>query len=44
MEQTSELDEAEEILRVEFPSNQQAAAPLNPSEEAFDQPAPGISA
>src|SRR5579862_1293161 len=43
-EQASELDEAEEVLRVELPSDQEAAAPLNPGEEAFDQPAPSISA
>ena len=37
------MDEAEEVLRIELPADQQASAPLNPGEEAFDQPAPGIS-
>ena len=43
-EQASELDEAEEVLRVELPADQQTTAPLDPSEEAFDQPAPSVSA
>jgi hypothetical protein len=43
-EEASELDEAEEVLRIELPADQQASAPLNPGEEAFDQPAPCISA
>src|SRR3954465_1132198 len=43
-EEASEVDEAEEVLRIELPADQQASAPLNPGEEAFDQPAPCISA
>src|SRR4029077_7691528 len=39
-----ELNETEKVLRIELPADQQAPAPLNPGEEAFDQPAPGISA
>lgn len=43
-EQASELDEAEKVLRVELPADQQASTPLNPGEEAFDQPATSIAA
>src|SRR3954449_6904861 len=43
-EEASELDEAEEVLRIELPAHQQASAPLNPGEEAFYHPAPCISA
>jgi hypothetical protein len=35
-EQASELDETEEVLRVELPTDQQMAPPLNPGKEAFD--------
>jgi hypothetical protein len=35
-EQASEPDETEEVLRVELPTNQQMAPPLNPGKEAFD--------
>lgn len=43
-EQASELDEAEKVLRVELPADQQASTPLDPGEEAFDQPAASIPA
>src|SRR5262249_18828535 len=32
-----------EVLGIEFPTDQQSAAPLNPREEAFDEPSPLIS-
>jgi hypothetical protein len=35
-EQASELDETEEVLSVELPTDQQMAPPLNPGKEAFD--------
>ena len=41
--EASELDEAEEVLWVELPSNQDAALPLNPGEEAFDELASLVS-
>jgi hypothetical protein len=37
------LHEAKEVLRIEFPADKNATLPLYPGEEAFDQPAPGIS-
>ena len=43
-DEASELHEAEEVLRIELPADKDAALPLNPGEEPFDQPAPGISA
>jgi hypothetical protein len=43
-EPASELHETEEVLRIELPADEQAAAPLNPGEKAFDQPAPLIAA
>jgi hypothetical protein len=43
-EQASELHETEEVLRIELPADEQAAAPLNPGEKAFDQLAPLIAA
>jgi hypothetical protein len=36
-EQASELDKTEEVLRVELPTDQQMALPLNPGKEAFDR-------
>ncbi|KGT73297.1 hypothetical protein MA20_45250, partial [Bradyrhizobium japonicum] len=42
-QQASELDEAEEVLRIELPADQQAPPPLYPGEEAFDQPTPSIT-
>jgi hypothetical protein len=35
-ERASELDETGEVLRVELPTDQQMAPPLNPGKEAFD--------
>ena len=34
-DEASELDEAEEVLRVIFPAHKYAALPLDPGEEAF---------
>ena len=42
-DEASELDEAEEVLRVIFPAHKYAALPLDPGEEAFYQPASGVS-
>ena len=42
-DEASELHEAKEVLRIELPADKDAALPLNPGEEPFDQPAPGIS-
>src|SRR6201987_881676 len=41
--EASELHEAKEVLRIKLPADKDAALPLNPGEEPFDQPAPGIS-
>ena len=41
--QASELDEAEEILGVILPSDEDPALPLNPCEETFDHPSPCVS-
>ena len=41
--QARELDEAEEVLGVVFPSDEDPALPLNPCEETFDQPSPCVS-
>src|SRR5439155_13264244 len=38
--EAGELNEAEEVLWMVFPADEDAALPLDPSEEAFDQPAP----
>lgn len=43
-EQARELNEAEEVLRIKLPADEETPAPLNPGEEAFDQPAASISA
>jgi hypothetical protein len=37
------LDEPKEVLRIELPADKNATLPLDPGEEAFNQPAPGIS-
>ena len=42
--EASELDKSEEVLGVVFPADEDAALPLNPSEEAFDEPAPHVAA
>src|ERR1700722_20399755 len=42
-DEASGLHEAKEVLRIELPADKDAALPLNPGEEPFDQPAPGIS-
>ena len=42
-DEASELHEAKEVLRIKLPADKDAALPLNPGEEPFDQPAPGIS-
>ncbi len=42
-DEASELQEAKEVFRIEFPAHEKAALPLNPGEEPFDQPAPCIS-
>jgi hypothetical protein len=42
-DEASELQEAKEILRIELPSDKNAALPLNPGEESFDHPSPGVS-
>jgi hypothetical protein len=42
--EASELYEAEEILGVVFPTDEDAALPLNPSKEALHEPASHIAA
>ena len=42
-DEAGELHEAKEVLRIELPADKNAALPLNPGKEPFDQPAPGIS-
>src|SRR6476620_2286271 len=42
-DQASELNEAEEVLWVILPSDEDATLPLNPCEEALDHPAPCVS-
>src|SRR5689334_15570485 len=37
--EAGELDEAEEVLGVILPADEDAALPLDPSEEALDEPA-----
>src|SRR3974377_424400 len=41
-DETGELHEAKEVLGIKLPADKNAALPLNPSEEPFDQPAPRI--
>ena len=42
--EASELYEAEEVLGVVFPTDEDAALPLNPSKEALHEPASHIAA
>ena len=42
--EAGELDEAEEVLGVVFPPDQDAALPLDPGEEALDEPASHVTA
>jgi hypothetical protein len=42
--ETGELDKSEEIVGVVFPANEDAALPLNPGEEALDEPASHVAA
>src|SRR5262249_53040437 len=42
--EASELYEAEEVLGVVFPTDEDAALPLNPSKEALHKPASHIAA
>jgi hypothetical protein len=42
--QASELDEAEEIFDVVFPSGNESAVVVHPGEEAFDFPSAAIAA
>ena len=43
-DEAGELDKAEEIVGVVFPANKDAALPLNPGEEALDEPAAHVAA
>ena len=42
-DEAGNLHEAKEVLRIKLPADKNAALPLNPGEEPFDQPASGIS-
>ena len=42
--EAGELDETEEVLGVVFPPDQDAALPLDPGEEALDEPASHVAA
>jgi hypothetical protein len=42
--EAGKLDKAEEIVGVVFPANEDAALPLNPGEEALDEPASHVAA
>ena len=42
--EASELDKAEEVLGVVLPAHEDAALPLNPGEEALDEPASRLTA
>ena len=42
--EAGELDEAEEVLSVEFPADEYAALPLYPGEETLDEPASHVAA
>jgi len=42
--EASELYEAEEVLGIVFPTDEDAALPLNPSKEALHEPASHIAA
>ena len=39
-----ELDESEEVLGVILPANEDAALPLDPRKEAFDEPTSHVTA
>ena len=43
-DEAGKLDKAEEIVGVVFPANKDAALPLNPGEEALDEPASHVPA
>jgi hypothetical protein len=42
--EASELDESEEVLGVILPADEDAALPLDPRKEAFDQPTTHVAA
>jgi len=42
--EAGELDKAEEVLGVVLPPDENTALPLYPREEAFDEPAPHVTA
>jgi hypothetical protein len=42
--ETGELNKAQEVLGMILPSDEDAALPLNPGKEAFDEPAPHVAA
>lgn len=42
--EAGELDKTEEVLGVILPADEDAALPLDPSEEALDQPASHVAA
>src|SRR6516165_5579169 len=42
--EAGELDEAEEVLAVVLPADEDAALPLDPGEEAFDKPTSHVTA
>src|SRR5215475_15167694 len=43
-DEAGKLDKAEEIVGVVLPANEDPALPLNPSEEALDEPASHVAA
>ena len=42
--EAGKLDKAKEIVSVVLPTNEYPALPLNPDEEALDEPAPHVAA
>jgi hypothetical protein len=42
--EAGKLDKAEQVLGVIFPPDEDAALPLNPGEEALDEPASHVTA
>ena len=42
--EAGELDKTEDVLGVILPADEDAALPLDPSEEALDEPAPHVAA
>jgi hypothetical protein len=42
-DKAGELDESKEVLGVVFPADENAALPLDPRKEAFDEPAAHIA-